>query len=83
MHKVLEQLIFDLKEGIPTNSYSLNDSIAKSIAKSIALKTGTQLTEAEQANIVDMLFACKEPDTSASGKKTFVTIGIDELDRRF
>lgn len=83
VHKVLEQLIFDLKEGIPTNSYSLNDSIAKSIAKSIALKTGTQLTEAQQTNIVDMLFACKEPDTSASGKKTFITIGIDELDRRF
>lgn len=83
VHKVFEQLIFDLKEGIPKNSYSLNDSIAKSIASSLALKTGTQLTEAEQANIVDMLFACKEPAASPSGKTIFITMGIDELDRRF
>ncbi len=81
--QVLEQLVFDLKEGIPQSSYSQNDSIAKSIAKSLAIKTGTLLTQKEQVNIVDALFACKEPDVSPHGKTTFITINLDELDRRF
>lgn len=81
--KVLEQLIFDLKEGIPESSFSQNDSIAKSVAKSLAIKTGVLLSEKEQANIVDALFACKEPDVSPFGKTTFTTINLEELDKRF
>ena len=81
--KVLEQLIFDLKEGIPKSSFSQNDSIAKSIAKSLAVKTGVLLSEKEQANIVDALFACKEPNVSPFGKTTFITMNIEELDKRF
>lgn len=82
-NRILEQLIFDLKEGIPQSSYSQNDNIAKSIAKSLSVKTGTQLTQKEQANIVDALFACKEPDISPLGKTTFITMDLDELDKRF
>lgn len=82
-HKVLDQLVFDLQEGIPQNSYSQNDSVAKSIAKSLAIKTGTALTEKEQTSIVDALFACKEPDASPQGKPTFITITLEELDKRF
>ncbi len=81
--QVLEQLIFDLKEGIPESSFCQNDSIAKSIAKSLAVKTGTSLSEKEQTNIVDSLFACKEPDVSPFGKTTFITMNIEELDKRF
>jgi len=81
--QVLEQLIFDFKEGIPENGFSQNDSIAKSVAKSLAVKTGTLLTEKEQSNIVDALFACKEPDVSPFGKATFVTMNLEELDRKF
>src|SRR5690606_20048534 len=62
--QVLEQLVFDLREGIPDSSFSQNDCIAKSIAKSLAVKTGMSLSEKEQSNIVDALFACKEPDIS-------------------
>jgi DNA mismatch repair protein MutL len=39
---VLEQLS-DLHDGIPDSSFSQNDTIAKSMAKSLA-KTGTALT---------------------------------------
>lgn len=81
--QVLEQLVFDLKEGIPDSSFSQNDCIAKSIAKSLAVKTGRTLTEKEQANIVDMLFACKEPEISPFGKTTFITMNLDELDKKF
>jgi len=35
---VLEQLVFDLQDGIPESSFSQNDTIAKSMAKSLAVK---------------------------------------------
>jgi DNA mismatch repair protein MutL len=52
---VLEQLLSDLEDGIPENSFSQNDTIAKSMAKSL-LKTGTSLTVKEQENLVNGLF---------------------------
>lgn len=81
--QVLEQLVFDLREGIPDSSFSQNDCIAKSIARSLAVKTGMSLSEKEQSNIVDALFACKEPDISPFGKTTFITMNLDELDKKF
>jgi len=83
VNHTLEQLISDLKEGIPKNSFSQNDAIAKSIAKSLSIKTGVRLSEKEQTNIIDMLFACKESEVSPFGKTIYVTISLDELDRKF
>jgi len=83
VNHTLEQLISDLKEGIPENSFSQNDAIAKSIAKSLSIKTGVRLSEKEQTNIIDMLFACKESEVSPLGKTIYVTISLDQLDRKF
>lgn len=80
---LLEELINDLQSDIPENSFSLNDTIAKSMAKSLAVRTGTYLTEKEQENIVNGLFACKEPDVSPFNKPTFITISVDDLDKKF
>ncbi len=80
---VLEELMNDLQNGIPDSSFSLNDSIAKSMARSLAVRTGTYLTEKEQENIVNGLFACKEPDVSPFHKPTFITISVDDLDKKF
>lgn len=80
---LLEELINDLQSDIPENSFSLNDTIAKSMAKSLAVRTGAYLTEKEQENIVNGLFACKEPDVSPFNKPTFITISVDDLDKKF
>jgi DNA mismatch repair protein MutL len=50
---VLEQLLSDLEDGIPENSFSQNDTIAKSIK--FSGKTGTSLTVKEQENLVNGL----------------------------
>jgi DNA mismatch repair protein MutL len=80
---VLEQLIGDLQDGIPGSSFSQSDSIAKSMSRSLAVKTGTALTEKEQENLLGSLFACKEPDVSPSGRPTFVTMSVEEIDKKF
>ena len=80
---VLEQLLSDLQDGIPESSFSQNDTIAKSMAKSLAVKTGSYLTEKEQENLVNGLFACKEPNVSPFQKPTFITMRVEDLDKKF
>ncbi len=80
---LLEQLVSDLQDGIPENSFSQNDSIAKSMAKSLAVKTGSYLTEKEQENLVNGLFACKDPNVSPFQKPTFITLRVEDLDKKF
>jgi hypothetical protein len=57
---VLEQLLSDLEDGIPENSFSQNDTIAKSWLK-FSCKTGTSLTVKEQENLVNGLLPVKIP----------------------
>ncbi len=80
---VLEQLLSDLSDGIPDSSFSQNDSIAKSMAKSLAVKTGAYLTEKEQENLVNGLFACKDPNVSPFQKPTFITMRVEDIDKKF
>jgi DNA mismatch repair protein MutL len=80
---ILEDLISNLQDGIPSSSFCQNDTIAKSMAKSLAIKSGKFLTQKEQENLVNNLFACKEPNVSPFQKPTFITISVDELDKKF
>jgi DNA mismatch repair protein MutL len=80
---VLEELLSDLQDGIPDNSFSQNDTIAKSMAKSLAVKTGTYLNEKEQESLVHNLFACREPNVSPFQKPTFITMSVEDLDKKF
>jgi DNA mismatch repair protein MutL len=80
---VLEQLLSDMQDGIPESSFSQNDTIAKSMAKSLAVKTGSYMTEKEQENLVNGLFACKEPNVSPFQKPTFITMRVEDIDKKF
>lgn len=80
---LLEELINDLQQEVPGSSFSQSDRIAKSMARSLAVKTGTQMTEKEQETMVNALFACKEPDVSPFHKPTFITVSVEDLDKRF
>ncbi|REE79948.1 DNA mismatch repair protein MutL [Lutibacter oceani] len=80
---IIEQLLEDIKNDIPDASFSQLDIMAKSLAKSLAIKTGSKLDLKEQEELVNKLFSCKQPDLSPFGKTTFVTINIDEIDKKF
>ncbi|WP_396163694.1 DNA mismatch repair endonuclease MutL [Flavobacterium sp.] len=80
---VLEELINNLHNEIPESSFSQSDSVAKSMAKSMAVKTGTYLSMKEQENLVNSLFACKDPNFSPFQKPTFITLTVEDLDKRF
>jgi DNA mismatch repair protein MutL len=80
---ILEQLVSDVQNEVPDANFSATDLLAKSMAKSLAIKTGQSLQKDEQEHIVNKLFACKEPNVSPTHKPTFITVGTEELDRKF
>lgn len=80
---ILEHLLYDIKNDIPNTSFSQLDIMAKSLAKSLAIKTGTQLNLKEQEDLVNKLFLCKQPEVTPFGKATFITVTLDEIEKKF
>jgi len=83
LQELFEELFEALKNEVPESSFSQLDTIAKSLSKSLAIKNGTKLTNIEQEDILEQLFSCKEPNHSPFGKKTFITLSLDEIQLKF
>ncbi|MFD2550464.1 DNA mismatch repair endonuclease MutL [Bizionia sediminis] len=80
---ILEQLISDIENEVPDSHFSATDLLAKSMAKSLAIKRGQSLSLLEQEHLVNSLFACKDPNHAPDNKTIFITISVDELDKKF
>ena len=80
---ILEQLISDVENDVPDANFSAADLLAKSMAKSLAIKTGQTLNHTEQEHLVNSLFACKEPNMSPTNKPTFITMSVDDIEHKF
>ncbi len=53
------------------------------MAKSLAIKTGQSLNKQEQEHLVNSLFACKEPSVTPANKPIFITMTMEDFDKRF
>ncbi len=80
---VIEQLLSDLESEVPDVGFSQTDTLAKSMAKSMAVKAGEVLDATSREHLVNSLFACKEPTISPANRTTFITMNADELERKF
>lgn len=80
---ILETLVENIRNEVPESSFSQIDVITKSLAKSLAIKPGTRLTNKEQETILNKLFSCKEPNYSPFGKRTYVIMSLEELEDKF
>lgn len=80
---ILEQLISDVEHDVPDANFSAADLLAKSMAKSLAIKNGQSLKNTEQEHLVNSLFACKEPNVSPTNRPTFITMSTDDIEKKF
>jgi DNA mismatch repair protein MutL len=80
---VLEAVIAKEQHDLPENTYSPADRLAQTMAANMSIKTGEVLTREAMENLVDELFACKEPEITASGKKIFINLSGDSLHSKF
>lgn len=80
---LLSQLVHDIKEEVPESGFSQNDMLAKSMAASMAIKSGVSLNREEREHLINQLFACKEPSVSPNNKLVFTTMDVSDLDKKF
>ncbi|MEO9954601.1 DNA mismatch repair endonuclease MutL [Nonlabens sp.] len=80
---VLEAVIAKEQHDLPENTYSPADRLAQTMATSMSIKTGEVLNSEAMENLVDELFACKEPEVTSSGKKIFINLSGDSLNSKF
>ena len=62
---------------------SRRDWLAAQLARLSAIKPGKRLESDEMKNLVDRLFACSTPYMTASGKLTFITNTLEEMEKQF
>ncbi len=80
---VLDQLISNHQEEYQIDGFSQNDILAKTLSKSLAVKTGVVLDSASQLALVNDLFACKEWQVSPFQKSIYITLTENNIDKKF
>lgn len=80
---IMEQLVSDFQQEVPGDSFSQSDMLAKTLSKTLSVKTGETLDEFSQVKLVNDLFACKETTLSPFNKKVYITITENDIDRKF
>lgn len=81
-----KELLEKMLEYFKNSSGNIPDkknNLARSLAKIACIKIGTKLEKEEMNNLIDELFACSEPNFSPGGKPTFITISLEELEKKF
>ena len=81
--EVLHGLLESFKKNVALVKFDKREQVAKSLAAKSAIKAGQTLSEVEMAAIIDELFSCSQPYAGIGGKPTLITLGADELERRF
>ena len=80
---VLEGIIEDAKHNRDDLTSGNLDTLAKFMARNMAVKSGIRLEKEEMHRIVDELFACDQPSAAPNGKTALITLTLEELDKRF
>ena len=79
---LVEKLLAQYKENLDLE-LGLNDSLARAMARSAALRRGQSLSIAEMQDLTDRLFACATPYASPSGKNCFLAFDLETLRKQF
>mgnify|MGYP003318287340 FL=1 len=83
MSQSFNELIYNIKNELPDESFSESDFISKIISKSLSIKNGKSLKVKEQQYIINSLFACKETMICPFNNRTFVKIDFSEIENMF
>jgi DNA mismatch repair protein MutL len=79
---LLEKLLNQYKDNFELE-LGIRDNLARSMARSAALRRGQSLTVRAMQDLIDQLFACAIPFQSPSGRNCFITFDLDDLQKRF
>lgn len=82
-----EDVIYSLIDEYKNSEIDIKEKLLENICINLACKAsinyGQKLSELEINNLFDMLFACKTPNFSPSGKAVISIINNEEIEKRF
>ena len=79
---VIESILSESDQISDDQHFSYADQVAKSLAKSLSIKTGDPLLIVEQQVLLDDFFGCKETTISPFNKKIFITLEKGEIEQK-
>ena len=80
--KILESIIDDVIENKDIE-FVFKENLAKILARSNAKKHGFIMSKEEMEYLIDRLFECENPYKSPNGKKTYIVIETNDIQKRF
>lgn len=81
-----EELLLDLIDQYKNNlnlDLSVKEKTACAMARSTAMRRGKKLNKEEMQTLADQLFSCELPYKSPTGRKCFITLELEDLEKRF
>ncbi len=81
-HLSEQELIQSLIEQYKAQSYASfnpHERISRILAEKLSINAGTSMTHEEMGELIDALFACKEPNYAPNGNRCIRMISMDEL----
>lgn len=82
VQNLIEEMIDQFTQNTITQT-KVEESLARSYAIISSIKRGKLLSVEEMNKLIDDLFACETPFSSPNGKKTFMTIDLNDIRKYF
>jgi len=79
----IEKMLEQYKHFSSDLKYSKREKLLRSLALQQSVKAGTSLTEKEMQGLIEDLFNCAVPNSTANGKPTYLEFKKEELDKMF
>jgi DNA mismatch repair protein MutL len=79
----IEKMLEQYKHFSNDLKFSKREKLLRSLALQQSIKAGTALTEKEMQVLVEALFNCSIPNSTANGKPTYLEFKKEELDKMF
>ncbi|NEN24650.1 DNA mismatch repair endonuclease MutL [Cryomorpha ignava] len=80
---LIENFLEQYKNTVNEVQSNTRDRLARSLARSLCIREGKRMQRVEMLDLIDKLFACKQPQAAPNGKPTILTFANDELDKKF
>ncbi len=79
----LEKMLEQYKHFSSDLKFSKREKLLRTMAGQQSIKGGKVLTDTEMRGLINDLFACTVPNTTANGKPTYLEFRKEELDKMF
>ncbi len=79
----IEQMLEQVKHFNTEVKFSRREKLIRSLAYQHSVKPGRALTVTEMRKLAEELFACSQPNITASGNATYIAFKLDYLERMF